>query len=261
MSLILITLACLDPAFVFRGEFLPGLMNGTEWGQVSIAATWCALGPFSLARRLPLAAGWLAGVILANGISLASDLDWRGDLLLIFATQFLLQWVFVQMAIWPIALLFDLRISYRDDGMKDDRDRHFGIREILILMIVVATVLGVGRLTLKGFTLDQLFRIHREIKQGIVIASLNVLIALPLIAAGVSRNRVVLASVAAVAFALIAPVVEVQLLALVRGSPAEQHELFYWVWTNLVQSVWILAVHLVLRTGGYRFVSRRATTS
>src|SRR5262245_35195114 len=41
-----------------------GVVVGTLFGQVNLAAGWNALGPFRLISRLPLSATWIAVLIL-----------------------------------------------------------------------------------------------------------------------------------------------------------------------------------------------------
>src|SRR5258708_304779 len=50
-------------------ELLDVALLGTVLGETSVVALWSALGPGALARRLPLAAVWLALIIRVYGSS------------------------------------------------------------------------------------------------------------------------------------------------------------------------------------------------
>jgi len=87
----LLLLAFGDPAW--PPDLLPDyvflVVPGTLFGQTSLAAAWCALGPFSLARRLALSSVWLAALVIALGLNraiepVARDVD---DLLTFGAAQ------------------------------------------------------------------------------------------------------------------------------------------------------------------------------
>src|SRR4051812_8267 len=74
LGLVLLAFAKADP---------PGLsvlvMFGTLLGQTAVTAGWCALGPYSLARRVAISSVWLATIVIALSSNRAIA-DSGGDL-------------------------------------------------------------------------------------------------------------------------------------------------------------------------------------
>src|SRR5262245_60258820 len=118
------------------------LVHGTLFGQTSLAAAWCGLGPFSLARRLPLAVLWLAAIILSFGWNRAiSASPYELNELLTFAVVLPSQWALVAVTMALVAAWFELRI---DTGRIDceRRDHQIGLRVALLLTGIVGVVCG-----------------------------------------------------------------------------------------------------------------------
>jgi hypothetical protein len=234
---------------------LAGLLMGTMFGQVSLSAAWCALGPFRLVHRLPLAGAWLAMIVIAFGCNQAFGAAAELIVLLVFGGGMLLQWLLVQGPLWLLAAIYGLHVVHRDDAAlkTDRRHQQFGIRQLMILTALVAVVLGIGRWTLGGMSTDE-FR--DDWQDGVLILSFlgicNSLIAFPLVAAALLPRWTVPAVVAALALVAVATALEVPLLEMIsKGGES-------WIlWLmNGVQAAWILGVLLLLRLGRYRLSSR-----
>ena len=136
-------------------------MLGTMFGQVSLAATWCALGPYALIRRLPLSVAWIAAIVLAFGCNIAQESNSNGlAVLLVYGGAFVGQWLLMQLPIWLLVARYNLRIVSANDIAlsRKNCEQQFGIRQVMILTALVAIVLGAGRFLLGGLKADQPFR-------------------------------------------------------------------------------------------------------
>jgi hypothetical protein len=130
-----------------------GLVLSTIFGQVSLAAAWCALGPYALIRRLPLSFTWLAAIVTSFGFAIGRSPHPNGfGVLLVYGGAVVVQWLLVQSPIWLFVVRYRLRVAHRDDvvSITHRHDQQFGIRQVLILTTLVALVLGAGRFLLGG---------------------------------------------------------------------------------------------------------------
>jgi len=246
----------------------PGIINavwmgtvlGTLFGQVALSAAWCALGPFALANRLPLAAGWLAALVLALGCLIARDAPADGALvaLLIFGAALTGQWLLVLGPIWVLAATFGIRVCHQDEIMlgMDSRDQQFGIGQLMVLTLIVGVVLGGGRFLVGDLSRGDITVSDWSGKMGFfILAIFHALIALPLITAALVRSKLVIAVFGALCLVLLATWLEVPVLALIDGSSPSGPE--YWMlwFASGIHAFWILAVVLLLRAGGYQLVT------
>src|SRR5262245_9408663 len=105
----------------WRGSITVGLVLGTMFGQVSLAAAWCALGPFPLVRRLPLSFLWLAMIVVAFGCNIASSSNPQGfEVLLVYSGAMLFQWLVLQTPIWLLVARYGLRVCCENDVSHSD---------------------------------------------------------------------------------------------------------------------------------------------
>jgi hypothetical protein len=241
-------------------SFKIGLLIGTMFGQTSLAAGWCALGPFALVRRLPLAAVWLAALTVALGINLVTDRSQPPDglrILLVVGGAMCAQWLLVQLPIWWLVARYGLRIRLPDETRPPgQRSQQFGISQLLILTTIVAAVLGVGRFFLGGLTTDVVNTMDNGVTLFGFLAIASALISFPLMAAALLRQKTVVAVIAAVALVALATVLEVHLFELIVPGSFDPQNREVLSFMNVTQCAWILATLLLLRAGGYRLESR-----
>jgi hypothetical protein len=253
-------IAVVDPSHVPAGASqtaVGSVLLGTLFGQVSLAAAWCALGPYTLIRRLPMSAVWLSAILLAFGCNVAREGESNGLLnFLLFGSMLLTQWLLIQAPIWLVVVWYGLRITdeLETDSIFGTRDRQFGTREIMILTALVAIVLGTGRLLLGGLKADGSFGDWTVALLFGLMSLSNAAIALPLIAASIARRNWFRSLCLALLLSVFTTAIELslfsQLTSMGRG---------YWMFAsaNLVQCSWIVTVLLFLRAGGFRLVSRQ----
>src|SRR5262249_21292217 len=88
-----------------------GLILGTMFGQASLSAAWCALGPFPLVRRLPLSFLWLAVIVVAFGCNIPGSSNSEGfQVLVVYGGGLVLQWLVLQTPLWLLAGRYGLRV-------------------------------------------------------------------------------------------------------------------------------------------------------
>jgi small-conductance mechanosensitive channel len=239
---------------------LIGAVFGTLFGQVALAAAWCALGPFALASRLPLAAGWVAALVLALGCLIARDGPDDGALgtLLVFAASLTGQWLVVQGPLWLLVAVLGVRVCHCDEIKlgTGSRNQQFGIGQLMLLTLIVGVVLGGGRFLIGGLSSGNTSVSDWRQMVGIfVLALFQAVMALPLIAAGFVRSKTAIAVLCALGLVVLATWLEVPVLALIDGSAPSWPEYWMFWFASGIQTFWILAVVLVLRAGGYRLVT------
>jgi hypothetical protein len=230
------------------------------FGQVSLAAAWCALGPYALIRRLPLSFAWIAAIVLSFGCNIARESNSDGlAVLLVYAAAFVGQWLLVQAPMWLLVTRYGLRIVSADHQptTREQSDQQFGIRQIMILTALVALVLGAGRFLLGGLKADQPFRDWKGVLLFGFLALTNAAIAFPLIAASLCRRNPLPAILGALLLVALATVAELSAVCWLWPSltPSAHN---YWIVAliNAFQCPWILTVLLLLRAAGFRLTSR-----
>jgi hypothetical protein len=245
------------------GNVIAGLVLGTMFGQTSLAAAWCALGPFPLVRRLPLSFLWLAAIVVAFGCNLARGPNSQGFwVLLIYSGAMLFQWLILQTPIWLLVARYGLRVSGENEvhNANDYRDRQFGIRQIMALTVLVALVLGIGRLLLGGLQVGTSFGKPAEVMAFACVALANAFVSAPVIGVMLLPRVTFAAVCGGLLFSAFATAIECSALNLLVPGPPGNAEM-YWVFSlvNLVQCGWVLVVLFLLRLGGYRLVSRQSS--
>jgi hypothetical protein len=231
-----------------------GLMMGTLFGQVSLAAAWVALGPLRMIVRLTLSGLWLVALWLSLAIGAAAS-GAQPTEMLVLVGGILLQWILVQIGPWILAAFCGLRITHRSElGKLQLSDQQFGIRQLLILTAIVAVLLGGTRFLLTRF---QWAQTQPDWAEGLKIFSFlavaNAVLTLPLLAAGLLRRHAVIASIVAVGFALALVAVEYPAFTLIaRGGPPAEELIAIFLWMNATQCAWVLTIVGILRAGGFR---------
>ncbi len=238
-----------------RGSIvLEGVLFGTLFGQVTLAASFVALGPLRLIVRLPVALLWLAAVTLALAAGKApSPIDAR-DLLVAFAAIFL-QWILVLLPLWLLARLYSMRIIHPNEPGKLRGDKQqFGIRQLMALTALVAGFLSASRLLIGGLHWQEPGSSWKEnawIFGMLVVA--NAVLALPTVGAGLLRRRRVLLTVIALFFSSCIAMLEVYLYGFLRPVGPSRNDLAaIFLTLNWTQGVWVLVIIAVLRAGGFR---------
>jgi hypothetical protein len=257
-GLLLLLLA--DPNWLEEGFLI--LMYGTVFGQTSLAAMWCAFGPFPLARRLPLASIWLALIVLCSGWNRA-DTSSPSELnvLLTFAAIVPSQWALVTAPMCCVASWHRLRFVQNGVGANEQssprRERQIGIREAMFLTAVVAVVLGAARYKLGE--LSEASVIWEDLRVFALLTLASTAIALAFIAGSLLVRSWLLAITGALVIVTVFTALEFCLLPAV--SPGGRiDERLCWIVSliNFVQSTWIIAVLCLLRLGGFQVISGSA---
>jgi len=254
---LLIVLQDNTPGDSISGAMLIGLVFGTIFGQISLAATWCALGPFSLASRLPLSAGWIAALVLAIGWLIARD-EPQGSgaifVVLLFGSAFVTQWLLVQVPMWVGAAIYGLSIRHCVDERLCHKlsNQQFGIRQVMILTAIVAVVMGVGRILFGGASQQTVVTDWSGMAPFFVAATYHALIAFPLVAAALLKRRTAIGVLAALLLVALATFLEIPLLRLVeRSGSSEPYETLSLLCLSGTQATWIVGIVFLLRLAGY----------
>lgn len=235
-----------------------GVMFGTVFGQVSLAAAWTALGPFRLTVRLPLAVVWLAvlPLVLALG-ALRGPMDLQ--FLVMVGGAIAGQWILVQIPLWLLVWYYGLRIvAAGDEPAFSPRDQQFGIRQLMVLTAIVAVVLGLGRMLLGGISRETAGPDWIEgVKVFGMMAIANTFIMLPMLGAVLLPRLSAAAAVFAGLFAVAVAIVEYSVFRLMaRGGGSAGDLILVFGAINVVQCAWVVALVSTLRLGGYRLLSR-----
>lgn len=233
-----------------------GLILGSMFGQVSLSAAWCALGPFPFVRRLPLSFLWLVAIVVSFGSNVAQQANSQGfQVLVVYGGGMLLQWLLVQFPIWLVVARYGLRVGLPDGSgrVSDSRKNQFGIREIMVLTALVAVALGMGRLMLGGLQVKDDFAKWKDVLIFVFLAVANAVISLPLVGGMLLPRRASLATCGALVFVAFATAIEVSLFDLFGAGPkGRPEEYVVFVAINLFQSAWVLTVISLLRIGGFK---------
>jgi hypothetical protein len=258
-------IACVKPNTPsVPGEMLVGLVLGTIFGQVSVAAAWCALGPFSLVRRLPLSFAWLAAIVIAFGTNIARTQNSKGfAVLLVYGAAVVIQWLLVQSPIWILVARYGLRIGYQDKAttLTDHGDRQFGIRQVMILTTIVAAVLGIGRVVLGGLEGESGFADWKSVLMMAFLVFANAIICLPVIAAALLPRGTLLATFGALLLVAFATAIELPLMSFLAKPPTQASDLWVFALINVFHCAWILTLLFLVRRSGFRLLTRQGGRS
>lgn len=238
------------------------LLFGTFFGETSIAAIWCALGPFSLARRLAVSSVWLAMIVLAIGINDPIPPYPDIDAILTYGAAVCGQWLLIAGPMWFVATWAGLRfdLDSAQSTNEESRNRQIGIREAMILTAVVAAVLGAASLRSGGL---RQISVNWDLVEDLgLITVLIATMTFPCLLGLLISRRSLLSIGGALLFVAAGSALEVALICLAwppsRGNP---DVLLTIVLLAVVQTIWIIVVLQLLRIGGYELRSRRGTRS
>jgi len=228
------------------------LMHGTLFGQTALAAGWCAVGPFSLARRLTLSSVWSAAIIIAFGSNRWMEAE-LPDIhrLMSFSLVVGTELVLVGLPLWGIAAWFGVKLVSRDGKrMAAYYERQIGVREAMVLTGVVASVLGAARWSTGG--LNDL-SINKE-----ALAVYSILTIAASVMAVLLMTHMIFAKnwmrsiVGAVIYIFVAMLGE--LLALPFVWPFGIDPDSYWAiaFIDLTQGAWLIGVIVLLQAAGFQ---------
>jgi hypothetical protein len=254
-------LALLDPIIVRPFQALAiGLLVGMMFAQATLAAGWTAFGPLPLAWRLPLALVWLASVTLAFTLNML--LHHGGDVfgVLAWVGMLLGQWLLAQIPLWVLRHWKRLHVCHQAEMAtgRPASDQQFGIRQLMILTAVIATLLGGGRAIILSLELEWLDRtsMSDEVPLLIFMPLCNVLLALPLLMGPLLPRRPVWGCVVGLGFVCLVTAFEVPVaLALSPHPPSRWEDVIVFCSMNYFHAAWATATLFLLRLAGYRLVS------
>ena len=231
-----------------------GLVFGTFFGQVTLAAAFTALGPFPLIWRLPLSLAWLAASVVVLTINFWISGP-RGDfaIVVVFGCVAFGQWLLAQAPLWGLAVGYGLRVRHTSETSSglDRKDRQFGIRELLIVTAVVAVVLGIGR------ALAILIAPHvtLEYEPFLIVSFLavaGIIMTLPLVLAAMLPRHAVLSSLMVLVLIGLGTLAELPLLSALHATPGGGGpEVWHFYCINGFQCLSVVAVIGALRLAGY----------
>lgn len=236
-----ITLAIVQP----RGTAVLGYFIGSLSANATLAAAWAALGPGRLVWRLPLSIGWVFLQLIFVAINLSLN---QGPSNGVFVIGVLLgvQWLILQVPLWAMNFGAGLQLKYREDsfGEASTGQVRFGIRDLFILMGIIALILGMGRLAIPYVEM----RGDNEIYIFVFLGVAAVIMTLPILVATLLQRMVLPGIAAALLFIVLGTLAELPLFQQL-GGPGPDMEDF--VAINFTGALMVLVVAGVLRFGGY----------
>jgi hypothetical protein len=159
------------------------------------------------------------------------------------------QWLLLQFPFWGLALGYGLRLRHTDDdghGL-DQRERQFGIRQLMIVTTIVAVVFGIGRVI--AGQLSERVNIRGEAPIFIFLAVAAIVLTLPLLVAALMRRFSTPAVLVTLVLIGLATTWELPLLAIVHSGPGPKAQHFIAI--NFFTAAIMLTVLTVVRLNGY----------
>jgi hypothetical protein len=244
------SLALLDPdpiadEFIFLGYFF-----GSLFAHATLAAAWTALGPGTLAWRFPLSLAWAVSLPLAVGINIGLN-GGPNDGVVIVGGCLLGQWLALQFPLWALALGLGLRLRHSDDVQRSANGNQirFGIRHLLIVMLIVGVVLGVGRVTVTSLRVSS----GSEVPIFAFLAVAAIVVTLPLLLSALMPRLAAPGVLLALLLMALATAGEMPLLDRLGFSGPET---YHFIAINVASAALILASALIVRWNGYRLYAR-----
>ncbi len=233
----------------FADVLVIGALYGAMFGQTTVAGAWTVFGPGPLIWRLPLSLLWIA--LLAGGwefnVSCKPGLGTEG-VGGVMGTCLLVQWLVLQVLLWPAAL-GGVRLQCRSGAVQklERRAGQFSLLHLLGLMVIAGIGIAVGRLLEPAFVAGY----HRvgewPIYRALALAA--IVMNLPLLVAALLPRWSIPAVMLALVPISLASFWEPHFLNLVGESiPRNQHMTAI----NVATAVWVLAFAAAVRLSGYR---------
>lgn len=228
-----------------RGTVLLGYFVGSLSANATLAAAWAALGPGRLVWRLPLSIGWVFMQLICVAVNISIN---RGPSNGVFVIGVLLgvQWLILQLPLWGMNLGAGLQVQYGEavSGDASTGQVRFGIRDLFILMGIVALFLGIGRVAIPYVDMSGGHEVYIFVFLGVA----GVFMTLPLLVAALLQRMIVRGVVAAVFFIVMGTLAELPVFEQL-GGPGPDIEDFIAI--NTAGAMLVLVVAGVVRLCGY----------
>lgn len=227
-----------------------GYLLGTMFGQATMASAWTALGPGPLVWRLPLSLAWTALLVIAFLLNFAfQGHGGNVEVAIMMGGCLFGQWLLVQLPVWGLAL-YGLRLRHCSDPPESNRDRQFGIRQLMILTAIIAVVLGIARIVVGEAVVHWSGGDASESAIFVFLAGAGILMTLPLLVAGLLPRLAWIATGVVLALIAVGTWYELPLVMMVysRGSGPN---IWHLAFINAFQAAWVLAVVGLVRFSGY----------
>jgi hypothetical protein len=233
------------PYFIVQGYFL-----GSLFAHPILAAAWAAFGPGPLAWRIPLSLAWAVSLPSAVGVNVALNGGPR-DAVVVVGVALLAQWLILQFPLWSLAMGFGLHLQHNDDldGDANGGQIRFGIRHLLMIMLIVGVGLGIARIIVSNVRISG----TREIAIFLFLAAAAIVLTLPLLFSVLMRRLAGPGLILAILFMVIATASEAPVLNLIDTSGPKMSDLAA---INIGTAALVLVITLVVRLNGYCFYAR-----
>jgi hypothetical protein len=233
-----------------------GYFFGSLYAHATLAAAWRAFGPGRRAWRIPLALAWIFALAVAVAINIRLN---GGPGLIVLVLCFVAQYFLLQIPSGGLTLAFGLQLRMMN-GPTPDSSNHgvrFGIRHLLVVMLITGIILGVARVIVtqiyrSGFSISGL----GDTAIFAILSVAAVIVTVPLLLAALMRNMAALGVILSLAMIATATAVELHLLKSIVGFRPDQG---HFIAINVSSTVLILVVALIVRLNGYFLLARPTT--
>lgn len=226
-------------------------------GQATIASAWVPLGPGRPLWRVLASVGWTVSQVIVFGLQAAVRSEFIGvQFLVMMGLCLLVQWFLVQIPLWGLVASHGLSVHYRsaDSQLGGQRPMQFGIRQLMVVTLVVGILLGLGRMIMTSLPLGPgaIWAIFVFLGVAATVMSLPLLLAALLPRYAVPAVLVVLV-LAGVATMWEAP------LSKVLGADGPSQDEFIWI--NTFTFLWVLVFPTAARLCGYELAGAGSNNS
>jgi hypothetical protein len=237
-----------------------GFIFGTLFGQTTLAASWAVLGPGRLIWRLSLSLVWIGLLTLALRGSLGSVSPGAAGNALIIGACLFGQWIIVETLLWPLAIGFGLRLRHAGDLAFSpyQRERQFGIRDLLIITSLLGVIFAIGRRLIKELSGWPQFNTGMLIAVFLAVAA--IVLTLPLLLAGLLPRRAALVVLLVMTLIGFATAWEGALVQFISKPPLRGPDFGHLIGINAFTAATILGGVAVLRLNGFSIGGRQKRT-
>lgn len=245
----LFSIAFLEPDSSLRPLSI-GYFLGSLFAHPTLAAAWTALGPGPLIWRVPLSILWVLLLPLAIAVNVSLN-GGPSNAAFMLGACFLGQWAALQVPLWAIAWGFGIRLQQGDDMESKSlaSQYRFGIRHLLIIMVIVSVVLGIGRLVVPHLAMSG----SGEVEIFIFLVVAAVVVTLPLMLAALMRRLAIVGVLLALLLVVLGTIVEFPLFNALGGNGPKVAD---FIAINTFSSLLVLIVAGIVRLHGYCLYAR-----